>query len=246
MKHTTHNIFNEFRGKAVSVAENLKHVRQEIVALEQRFDRTSDSVRLLAVSKTKPLADIEAAYAAGQRMFGENYVQEAVDKHEHLSHLSDIEWHFIGPIQSNKSRQIAETMAWVHTIDREKIAHRLSEQRPVERLPLNVLIQVNISGEASKSGILLEQLDDMVSLIQQLPNIKLRGLMAIPAPQTSEADQIQVYAPLYQAFKALQQQDCDIDTLSIGMSGDMAAAIASGSTMVRVGTAIFGARNYTS
>ncbi|MCO4787183.1 MAG: YggS family pyridoxal phosphate-dependent enzyme [Marinomonas atlantica] len=230
----------------MSVAENLKHVRQQILELEQRVNRTSGSVCLLAVSKTKPLADIEAAYAAGQRRFGENYVQEAVDKNESLSHLKDIEWHFIGPIQSNKSRQIAETMAWVHTIDREKIARRLSEQRPANLPPLNVLIQVNISGEVSKSGILLEQLDDMILLVKQLPNIKLRGLMAIPAPQISEADQIQIYTALSEAFKTLQLQDSNVDTLSIGMSGDMAAAIASGSTMVRVGTAIFGARDYTS
>lgn len=228
----------------MSVAENLNRVRQEIHQLEQRFDRADSSVRLLAVSKTKPIEDLEAAYLSGQRLFGENYVQEAIDKHQKLAHLNEIEWHFIGPIQSNKSRQIAETMAWVHTVDREKIARRLSEQRPPGRAPLNVLIQVNISGESSKSGVPLEQLDAMVALVAQLPNLTLRGLMAIPAPQTSEADQVLVYAPLAQAFKALQIKDSNVDTLSIGMSGDMAAAIASGSTLVRVGTAIFGARNY--
>lgn len=228
----------------MSVAENLQHVRQEIVELEERFSRTPGSVRLLAVSKTKPVSDLEAAYSAGQRLFGENYVQEAVDKCQQLSHLGGIEWHFIGPIQSNKSRSIAETMAWVHTVDREKIARRLSEQRPAGLAPLNVLIQVNISGEESKSGVELTQLEDMVALVKQLPNLKLRGLMAIPAPQVSEESQIQVYAPLLQAFEKMQQYDEQIDTLSIGMSGDMAAAIASGSTLVRVGTAIFGARNY--
>lgn len=228
----------------MSVADNLQEVRCEIAEITQRFARPAESVRLLAVSKTKPVEDILAAYAAGQRLFGENYVQEAVDKHQQLSSCADIEWHFIGPIQSNKSRQIAETMAWVHTIDRDKIARRLSEQRPADMPPLNVLIQVNISEEASKSGISLDQLDDMVSLVMALPNLRLRGLMAIPAPQVSEAEQIQVYQPLKQAFQALQQQYPDVDTLSIGMSGDLAAAIASGSTMVRVGTAIFGARNY--
>ncbi|CUB05444.1 YggS family pyridoxal phosphate-dependent enzyme [Marinomonas fungiae] len=228
----------------MSVADNLQEVRCEIAEITQRFARPAESVRLLAVSKTKPVEDILAAYAAGQRLFGENYVQEAVDKHQQLSSYADIEWHFIGPIQSNKSRQIAETMAWVHTIDRDKIARRLSEQRPADMPPLNVLIQVNISDEASKSGISLDQLDDMVSLVMALPNLRLRGLMAIPAPQVSEAEQIQVYQPLKQAFQALQQQYPDVDTLSIGMSGDLAAAIASGSTMVRVGTAIFGARNY--
>lgn len=228
----------------MSVAENLQEVRLEINALTERFSRSRESVRLLAVSKTKPVNDLLAAYEAGQRLFGENYVQEAVDKYHQLASYQDIEWHFIGPIQSNKSRLIAETMAWVHTIDRDKIARRLSEQRPVDMPPLNVLIQVNISGEASKSGVALEALQDMVELVSELPNLRLRGLMAIPAPQISEADQIQVYAPLKKAFETLQLQHPEVDTLSIGMSGDLAAAIASGSTMVRVGTAIFGARNY--
>lgn len=228
----------------MSIAENLQEVRCEIAELTQRFARPTESVRLLAVSKTKPVEDLLSAYAAGQRLFGENYVQEAVDKCQQLASYADIEWHFIGPIQSNKSRQIAETMAWVHTIDRDKIARRLSEQRPAEMPPLNVLIQVNISAEESKSGIALDELDSMVELVSGLPNLRLRGLMAIPAPQASEAAQIQVYEPLKQAFDALQQNNPEVDTLSIGMSGDLAAAIASGSTMVRVGTAIFGARNY--
>ena len=226
----------------MSVSENLHHVQQDIRMLAERFHRTPESVRLLAVSKTKPVEALMSAYDAGQRLFGENYVQEALEKHRALSHLSDIEWHFIGPLQSNKSRQIAETMAWVHTLDREKIARRLSEQRPADQPPLNVLIQVNISGEASKSGIDLDDLDAMVSLVTALPNLQLRGLMAIPAPQQNYADQVAVYAPLLAAFKVLQAEHAKIDTLSIGMSNDLAAAIASGSTMVRVGTAIFGAR----
>ncbi|MBM6552024.1 YggS family pyridoxal phosphate-dependent enzyme [Marinomonas ostreistagni] len=229
----------------MSVSENLQQVQQDVAALAQRFHRAPESVRLLAVSKTKPVADLQAAYEAGQRLFGENYVQEAVEKHQQLSHLDDIEWHFIGPLQSNKSRQIAETMAWVHTIDREKIARRLSEQRPADLPPLNVLIQINISDEDSKSGISLEQLPEMVALVSSLPNLRLRGLMAIPAPQSDYASQVAVYEPLFEAYKALQAQQTDIDTLSIGMSNDLAAAIASGSTMVRVGTAIFGARDYS-
>lgn len=229
----------------MSIAENIAQVKQDIRLNEKRFERDMDSVRLLAVSKTKPISDLEEAYQAGQRLFGENYVQEAVDKHLHLAAYQDIEWHFIGPIQSNKSRQIAETMAWVHTIDREKIARRLSEQRPSQLPDLNVLIQVNISDEDSKSGIRLENLMPMVELIRSLPNLRLRGLMAIPAPQVTEADQMQVYQPLKQAFETLKAKDQDIDTLSIGMSGDLSAAIASGSTMVRVGTAIFGERAYT-
>lgn len=228
----------------MSIADNINHVRHEIVLLEQRYHREPQSVQLLAVSKTKPAADIVAAYQAGQRKFGENYVQEAVDKTVELANYSDIEWHFIGPIQSNKSRQIAENMAWVHSVDREKIARRLSEQRPSDMPPLNVLIQVNISGEDSKSGIELDALNEMVALVSSLPNLVLRGLMAIPAPQQSEEQQIQVYAPLAQAYQQLCLQYPTVDTLSIGMSDDLAAAIASGSTMVRVGTAIFGARQY--
>lgn len=227
----------------MSIAENLNSVKREIAMLAERFKRDVASVRLLAVSKTKPVEDLLFAYQAGQRLFGENYVQEAVDKCQQLAHLDDIEWHFIGPIQSNKSRQIATTMDWVHTIDREKIARRLSEQRPTDMLPLNVLIQVNISGEASKSGIPLENLPAMVELVRSLPNIRLRGLMAIPAPQIDEAVQRAVYQPLAQAFKELSDGCVEVDTLSIGMSGDLPAAIASGSTMVRVGTAIFGSRH---
>lgn len=228
----------------MSIESNLSHVSQQISELEHAYKRQQGSVRLLAVSKTKPLSDLQEAYQAGQRLFGENYVQEAVEKRQALQALTDIEWHFIGPIQSNKSRLIAENMDWVHTIDREKIARRLSEQRPSELPPLNVLIQINISGEESKSGIALDALNDMVALVNALPNLRLRGLMAIPAPQEDEALQIAVYKPLQQAFLELSATDSMIDTLSIGMSGDLPAAIASGSTMVRVGTAIFGARDY--
>ena len=222
----------------MDIAANLEQVRQQIQQISHANQRPDDAVRLLAVSKTKPLADLQAAYDAGQRLFGENYVQEAVDKCLALEHLTEIEWHFIGPIQSNKSRLVAQHMDWVHTLDRAKIAQRLSDQRPADLPPLNVCIQVNISGEASKSGILLSELDAMVTLVQSLPNLTLRGLMAIPAPQVSEAQQRQVYRPLALAYQALSARLVQVDTLSIGMTDDMVAAIGSGSTMVRIGAAL--------
>ena len=227
----------------MSIEANLFQVSQQIHALARQYHRAEHSVRLLAVSKTKPLQALQDAYQAGQRLFGESYAQEAVNKCQALAHLKEIEWHFIGPIQSNKSRLIAEYMDWLHTIDREKIAYRLNEQRPTNLPPLNVCIQVNISGEDSKSGILLTQLSKLVILVNSLPNLRLRGLMAIPAPQQSEDTQRAVYAPLSQAFLELSAIDSMIDTLSIGMSGDLSAAIDSGSTLVRVGTAIFGIRD---
>tara|TARA_R110000764_G_scaffold165681_1_gene252560 strand:- start:847 stop:1575 length:729 start_codon:yes stop_codon:yes gene_type:complete len=233
------------RNETEDVKVNLTLVSQQIDQLVQQYKRKEGCVRLLAVSKTKPLSALEAAYSAGQRAFGENYVQEAVDKCHALAHLADIEWHFIGPIQSNKSRLIADTMHWVHSIDREKIARRLSDQRSVDMPPLNVCIQVNISGEDSKSGVILSELGAMVDLIRTLPNLCLRGLMAIPAPQENSAAQCAVYEPLVKAFIELSKSDSMIDTLSIGMSGDLPAAIQSGSTMVRVGTAIFGSRDYS-
>lgn len=230
--------------EADAIGESFTQVSQHIEQLTRQYRRAAGDVKLLAVSKTKPLSSIRAAYALGQKAFGENYVQEAVDKYHALSDLTDIEWHFIGPIQSNKSRAIAETMDWVHSVDREKIARRLSEQRGASLPPLNVCIQVNISGEESKSGIPLAELDAMVALVTSLPNLCLRGLMAIPAPQENHAAQCAVYAPLTEAFLALSQSHTSVDTLSIGMSGDLAAAIESGSTLVRVGTAIFGERAY--
>lgn len=230
--------------EADAIGVSFTQVSQHIEQLTRQYQRAAGDVKLLAVSKTKPLSSIRAAYALGQKAFGENYVQEAVDKYHALSDLTDIEWHFIGPIQSNKSRAIAETMDWVHSVDREKIARRLSEQRGASLPPLNVCIQVNISGEESKSGIPLAELDAMVALVTSLPNLCLRGLMAIPAPQENHAAQCAVYAPLTQAFLALSQSHTSVDTLSIGMSGDLAAAIESGSTLVRVGTAIFGERAY--
>ncbi|WP_191601569.1 YggS family pyridoxal phosphate-dependent enzyme [Marinomonas algicola] len=226
----------------MSIAANLEQVRKQVEELNTQYQREYGSVRVLAVSKTKPIDDIVTAYESGQRLFGENYVQESVDKCLALSHLKDIEWHFIGPIQSNKSRLVAQHMDWVHTVDREKIAVRLNEQRPADFPPLNVCIQVNISGEATKSGVSLDELPELVEIVTSLPHLQLRGLMAIPAPQSSEEAQIAVYRPLRQAYRDLQAFLPNIDTLSIGMSGDMAAAIYSGSSMVRIGTAIFGAR----
>ncbi|OUR72810.1 YggS family pyridoxal phosphate enzyme [Marinomonas sp. 42_23_T18] len=228
----------------MAIADNISQTQQQIAQFEQNHQRAADSVKLLAVSKTKPVSAIEDAYAQGQRLFGENYVQEAADKSQQLAHLEGIEWHFIGPIQSNKTRIVAESMHWVHTLDRAKIALRLNEQRPSNLAPLNVCIQVNISGEESKSGISLAELDEMVEIVGQQSNLILRGLMAIPAPQISLSAQVATYQPLYQAYQALADKIVTVDTLSIGMSGDMEAAIASGSTMVRIGTAIFGARNY--
>lgn len=228
----------------MAIADNISQIKQDITQLELSYQRAENSVQLLAVSKTKPVSAIEEAYAYGQRLFGENYVQEAADKSQQLAHLDDIEWHFIGPIQSNKTRIVAQSMHWVHTLDRAKIAQRLSEQRPADLPAINVCIQINISGEESKSGISFAELDDLVEIVNKQPNLILRGLMAIPAPQTALSDQLTTYLPLYQAYQALAEKIPSVDTLSIGMSGDMEAAIASGSTMVRIGTAIFGARNY--
>ena len=228
----------------MTIADNLNKIYRDVAGFESQHQRSKSSVNILAVTKTKPIDNIVAAYESGQRTFGENYVQEAVDKADALLHLDDIEWHFIGPIQSNKSRLVAEKMDWVHSVDRVKIALRLNEQRPKDLPKLNVCIQVNISGEESKSGVLLQDVNEVADIILQQPQLCLRGLMAIPAPQKSIDAQIQVYKPLQQAYLALQSKITTIDTLSIGMSNDMDAAIACGSTMVRIGTAIFGSRNY--
>jgi pyridoxal phosphate enzyme (YggS family) len=227
----------------MTIAANLVQIQQRIQQYQQCHARP-EAIKLLAVSKTKPNAAILAAYQAGQRLFGENYVQEAVEKSQALHGLLGIEWHFIGPIQSNKSRLVAENMHWVQSVDREKIARRLSEQRPPHLGPLNVCLQVNLSGEATKSGMTLDDVSVMAELVTNLPNLTLRGLMAIPAPQVDPVQQRLVYAPLVEKYHQLQQRYSQIDTLSIGMSDDMEAAIAAGSTMVRIGTAVFGARDY--
>lgn len=200
-------------------------------------------IRLLAVSKTWPAESVREAAAAGQRAFGENYVQEGVAKVEALADL-DLEWHFIGPLQSNKTRPVANSFAWVHSIDRLKIAQRLSEQRDVFLPPLQVCIQVNVSGEASKSGVSPAELPDLARAVAALPRLKLRGLMTIPEPTSDVALQRSRFAMLRQLIEQLRADGLELDTLSMGMSDDLEAAIAEGSTMVRVGTAIFGSRNY--
>ncbi|MCZ4674149.1 YggS family pyridoxal phosphate-dependent enzyme [Citrobacter sedlakii] len=229
------------------IAHNLAQVRDKIPAAASRCGRASEEVTLLAVSKTKPASAIEEAIAAGQRAFGENYVQEGVEKIRHFQAqgVEGLQWHFIGPLQSNKSRLVAEHFDWCHTIDRLRIAARLSEQRPAELPPLNVLIQINISDENSKSGISLEALDALAAEVVELPHLRLRGLMAIPAPESDYVRQFEVARQMAVAFAGLQARYPDVDTLSLGMSDDMDAAIAAGSTMVRIGTAIFGARDYT-
>ncbi|NIF37473.1 YggS family pyridoxal phosphate-dependent enzyme [Enterobacter sp. Tr-810] len=228
------------------IAHNLAQVRDKISAAATRCGRAPEEVTLLAVSKTKPASAIAEAIAAGHRAFGENYVQEGVDKIHYFQELgnSDLQWHFIGPLQSNKSRLVAEHFDWCHTLDRLRIATRLNEQRPAGLAPLNVLIQINISDENSKSGIALNELDTLAAEVAALPGLTLRGLMAIPAPESSYERQFAVAQQMAVAFEALKARYSTVDTLSLGMSDDMEAAIAAGSTMVRIGTAIFGARDY--
>lgn len=228
----------------ISISQNLQHVRQRISAAAERCGRDPAEITLLAVSKTKPASAVEEAVSAGQIAFGENYVQEGVDKIQALAGYPQLSWHFIGPLQSNKSRLVAEHFAWCHTVDRLRIALRLNEQRPAHLPPLNVLIQINISDEQSKSGIMLDALPELAREIAQLPQLRLRGLMAIPAPESDYQRQLAVCQQMAAALVQLKQDYPSVDTLSLGMSDDMDAAIAAGSTMVRIGTAIFGARDY--
>jgi pyridoxal phosphate enzyme (YggS family) len=216
-------------------------VKEQLKQACANFNRSPQDVCLLAVSKRHSLESIRHIYDLGQRAFGENYVQEGVEKAQALNDLN-IEWHFIGPIQSNKSKPVAEHFHWVHTLDREKIATRLNEQRPNHLGKLNVLIQVNISHQESKSGISLEAVDTLASHISELPNLCLRGLMCIPAPQ-DQTNLQNDFLNMHAAFIALQKQYSTVDTLSMGMSQDLDLAVASGSTMVRIGTAIFGQRD---
>lgn len=227
-----------------SIQHNLQQVRERISAAAAQCGRDPAEITLLAVSKTKPASAVEEAVAAGQLCFGENYVQEGVDKIQFLE-KSALNWHFIGPLQSNKSRLVAEHFHWCHTVDRLKIAVRLNAQRPTSMPPLNVLIQINISDENSKSGIMLDALPALAKEIAGLPHLSLRGLMAIPAPEADYARQLAVCQKMAAAFSALKKEYPSVDTLSLGMSDDMDAAIAAGSTMVRIGTAIFGARDYS-
>jgi len=224
-----------------TIAQRLKQIREQISAAERACNRRPGSVLLLAVSKTKPSEDIAAAYQSGQRHFGENYLQEALRKQQELGSYAII-WHFIGPIQSNKTKPLATHFDWVHSVDSLKIAKRLSEQRPAHLPPLNICLQVNISDEPSKSGITLAELPELCEQVAQLPNLKLRGVMAIPAPQQDFDLQRQPYRALYQAVAKLDRPE--LDTFSFGMTGDLKAAIAEGSTIVRIGTALFGERDY--
>lgn len=225
----------------INVASNLTAVTDRIRAAEHQALRAAQSVTLLAVSKTKPAALIEAASAAGQRCFGENYAQEAVEKAEALKHLN-LEWHFIGPIQSNKTRGLATHMDWIHTVERAKIARRLNDQRPDGMAPLNICLQVNISGEASKAGILPTEVLDLADAISVLPRLRLRGLMAIPAPSEGIDAQRKPFKALKDLWEELKDTYPELDTLSMGMSGDLEAAVLEGATIVRIGTDVFGAR----
>ena len=224
-----------------TIADNILQVSSRIQAATQAANRSEDSVQLLAVSKTKPAQALREAYAAGLRDFGENYLQEALGKQLELADLPLI-WHFIGPIQSNKTRAIAEHFDWVHSVDRLKIAQRLSEQRPADLPPLNICIQVNVSGEASKSGCTPQDLPALAQAISVLPRLKLRGLMAIPEPTEDRAEQDAAFAAVQKLQASL---DLPLDTLSMGMSHDLESAIAQGATWVRIGTALFGARDYS-
>ncbi len=229
-----------------TLTHNLDAVRQRIALAAQLAGRDPRSVALLAVSKTFPAEDVRAAHAAGQRAFGENYVQEALTKLDALADLRDaLEWHFIGPLQSNKTRPVAERFDWVHSIDRLKIAQRLAEQRPDGLPPLNVCLQVNVSGEASKSGVAPNETAEVARAVVALPKLRLRGLMSIPEPAGSIEQQRAPHRVLRELFEQLRAQGLALDTLSMGMSGDLEAAVLEGSTMVRIGTAIFGSRDYS-
>jgi pyridoxal phosphate enzyme (YggS family) len=238
-------IISMYRWIMSDILANLQGVRQRIVAAQQLCGRTAP-LTLLAVSKTFDAQAVRAAAAAGQTSFGESYVQEALAKMAELADLRQrLEWHYIGPLQSNKTRAVAESFDWVHSIDRLKLAQRLSEQRPATLPPLQVCLQVNISREATKSGVAPEDTKPLAHAVAALPNIKLRGLMAIPAPSSNFEHQREGFAALRTLAETLRADGLSLDTLSMGMSDDLEAAIMEGATIVRVGTAIFGTRSYT-
>lgn len=226
-----------------TIQKNLLTVRERIAAACVAAGRAPYAVDLLAVSKTFDAQAVVQASAAGQTAFGENYIQEAVQKITELRHLP-LEWHCIGPIQSNKTRLVAEHFDWVHTVDRQKTAQRLSEQRPAHLAPLQVCIQVNVDGGASKSGVAPEEALALAQQVAALPNLRLRGIMSIPEPASDFGAACAVFARVKAVFDDLNAKGLALDTLSMGMSADLEAAIQSGSTMVRVGTAIFGGRDY--
>ena len=226
---------------SLTLPERLEAVRTRITLAEHKAGRPPQSVQLIAVSKTQPATAIAEAVAAGQRHFGENYLQEALAKQSELANIPDLAWHFIGPIQSNKTAPIAAHFDWVHSVDRLKIAQRLSEQRPEELAPLNICLQVNVSDEASKSGVSLAELPALAAAVAELPRLRLRGLMAIPAPSDDSASQRVPFQILRQALDRLDLPG--LDTLSMGMSDDLEEAIQEGATFVRIGTAVFGRRS---
>ena len=225
-----------------SLKESRKQVLEQIKAACSRAGREAETVQLLAVSKTHPSEALREMYVTGQRAFGENYLQEALEKIEALSDL-DIEWHFIGHVQRNKTKHLAEKFAWVHGVDRLIIAERLSGQRLATQPPLNICLQVNIDGQDTKDGCQPEEVAQLVSQISQLPHLRLRGIMVIPAPNNTAA--LMEARKLFDQVKVQHAHPHDWDTLSMGMSADLDAAIAAGSTMVRIGTALFGARDYS-
>lgn len=232
----------------MQIKDNLTSIHQQIQTACQKAGRPQSAVKLLAVSKTKPVEDIQAAIDAGQHAFGENYVQEGIEKIQYFADKHpELEWHFIGPLQSNKTRLVAEHFDWMQTIDRAKIADRLNEQRPRHKAPLNVLIQINISDESSKSGIPPQEMLMLAKHIENLPHLCLRGLMAIPAPTDNLAEQEKAFNTMKSLFEELKAAfpHQPIDTLSMGMTDDMETAITCGTTMVRIGTAIFGKRDYS-
>ncbi len=229
------------------IAENLARVTQAIAQAAATAGRAPAEVQLLAVSKTFGAEAVIEAAAAGQSAFGENYLQEALDKMQAVRELRpdlSLAWHFIGPMQSNKTRPIAEHFDWVHSVDREKIARRLSEQRPADLPPLNLCLQVNVSGENSKSGVAPAELPALAPAVAAMPNLRLRGLMALPEPADDPVQQRRPFAQLRELQSQLRSMGIETDTLSMGMSADMPAAIAEGATIVRIGTAIFGKRDY--
>lgn len=232
----------------MQIKDNLTSIHQQIQTACQKAGRPQSAVKLLAVSKTKPVEDIQSAIDAGQHAFGENYVQEGIEKIQYFADKHpELEWHFIGPLQSNKTRLVAEHFDWMQTIDRAKIADRLNEQRPRHKAPLNVLIQINISDESSKSGIPPQEMLMLAKHIENLPHLCLRGLMAIPAPTDNLAEQEKAFNAMKSLFEELKAAfpHQPIDTLSMGMTDDMETAITCGTTMVRIGTAIFGKRDYS-
>lgn len=226
-----------------TIATRLQTVKSRIAEAARNAGRSPDDILLLAASKTNPPEKLREAWEAGQTVFGENYLQEGLIKIRALSDLP-IEWHFIGPIQSNKTKPIAENFSWVHSIDREKIATRLSSARPESLPPLQVCVQVNVSGEVTKSGVDPEQAVELAAFVSQLPRLKLRGLMAVPELTSATALQREQFQVMRAIFEQLKRDGFDVDTLSMGMSEDMDIAIAEGATIVRVGTAIFGPRRY--